>query len=54
LDKKTFWAGCVGYLAGELEYAVLNKWSQGIALIEHNSNKEFRATIFEIENGRLL
>jgi hypothetical protein len=54
LDKKTFWAGAVGYLAGEMDYAVLNKWSQGFAYIEHNNNKEFRANIFEIENGRIL
>lgn len=54
LDRETFWAGAVGYLAGDLEYAVLNKWSQGFATIEYNNNKHFKPTLYNMENGVIL
>ena len=54
LDKETFWAGAVGYLAGDLEYAVLNKWSQGFATIEHINDKHFKPTLYNMENGIIL
>lgn len=54
LDKETFWGGAVGYLAGDLDYATLNKWSQGFATIEYINDKHFKPTLFNMENGVIL
>ena len=51
IDGSTLWCGSVGYLAGPLEYARLNQWSQGFATIVYQGNGHFKARLHKIQNG---
>lgn len=53
LSNEQFWGGVLGYLAGEMDYAQLNAWSQGFALIRYNNAGNFRAEIRRIHNGEV-
>lgn len=53
ISGKTFWTGSLGYCAGKMDYAVLNKWSQGFATVDFAKNGEFRAYNHEISDGQM-
>lgn len=54
ISGATFWTGALGYLAGQMEYALLNKWTQGFCTIDYSKNGHFRATNREIQNGEIF
>lgn len=54
ISGDTFWTGALGYLAGEMDYAILNKWTQGFCTVDYSSNGHFRATNREILNGEIF
>ena len=51
IDGGTLWTGGVGYLAGPMEYAPLNQWSQGFATIVYQANGHFKARLHKIQDG---
>lgn len=53
ISDKVFWCGGLGYLAGEMDYAKINKWGQGVALIEYDATGHFRPQIRSIVNGEV-
>lgn len=53
IDNKVYWGGALGYLAGEMDYAKINKWSQGVGLIEYGSDGFFKPEIRSIVNGEV-
>lgn len=54
ITGESFWGGAVGYLAGDLDYALLNNWTQGFATVDYSSNGNFKAQIFDINDGEIL
>lgn len=54
ISGDTFWTGALGYLAGQMDYAILNKWTQGFCTVDYSSNGHFRATNREILNGEIF
>ena len=54
ISGETFWTGALGYLAGQMDYAILNKWTQGFCTVDYSSNGHFRATNREILNGEIF
>jgi len=54
ITGENFWGGAVGYLAGELDYAILNNWTQGFATIDYAKDGNFKAKIFDIWEGKIL
>lgn len=54
ITNENFWGGAVGYLAGELDYAILNNWTQGFATINYDKDGNFKAKIFDICEGKIL
>lgn len=53
IDNEFFWGGAVGYLAGAMEYAMLNNWSQGFGKICFNENGNFRAELKTVVDGKI-
>lgn len=53
IHNELFWGGAIGYLAGEMEYAKLNKWNQGFGIINFRSNGAFQAEVKAIHEGNL-
>lgn len=53
IDNEFFWGGAVGYLAGKMDYAMLNNWSQGFAKICFNEKGNFRAELKTIVDGKI-
>ncbi len=53
VDGTTYWTAVVGYLAGELDWAPLNKWDSGFGIIEYDDSGAFRAEVKTIYNGRV-
>ena len=54
IDGKNYWGGAVGYLAKNLEYATLNNWTQGFAIIRYAEDGTFRAELRRIVNGDIF
>jgi hypothetical protein len=54
IDGTLYWGGCVGYLAKDLDYARLNNWDTGFALIKYDDGGNFRAQLKTIWNGNVL
>lgn len=54
ISGDTFWTGALGYLAGAMDYAILNKWTQGFCTVQYSSNGHFRAENREIANGEIF
>ena len=56
IDGSEFFAGAVGMLAKNeaLEYAKINNWTQGFALIEYQSNGFFKARVIPIKDGEVF
>lgn len=50
---KVYWVGGLGYLAGEMDYAKINKWGQGVAKIVYEKNGHFRPEVRSIVNGEV-
>jgi len=53
IDGMVYWTAAVGYLAGPLDWAPLNRWDQGCAIIRYDQNGEFRAEVKTILNGQV-
>lgn len=54
ISGDTFWTGALGYLAGQMDYALLNKWTQGFCTVDFSKNGHFRAKNYEILNGEIF
>jgi len=54
IDKSIFLGLATGYLAGDMEYARLNKWNQGFAMIEYGERGKFRARGFRVMDGEIF
>jgi len=53
IDKSIFLGTSVGYLAGDMEYAQLNKWNQGFATVIYGDRGRFKAQNHKIFNGEV-
>ncbi len=53
ISGDSFWGGALGYLAGAMEYAPLNKWNQGVASVIFGKNGTFKPTLKTIQDGVL-
>jgi len=49
----TFDTNSVGYCAGKMDYAILNKWNQGFARYDFSTNGRFKSHNFKVENGEI-
>lgn len=54
IDDHIFYGGIVGYLAKELDYAMLNKWTKGFAIVNYASDGMFRVRLHNIFNGQVM
>lgn len=54
IGGRYFRASSVGYLAGEMDYARMNKWQQGFALITYFEDGEFSIENKTIINGKVF
>lgn len=48
-----YWTGACGYLAGKMDYAILNQWQHGFADIRFADSGRFRAQISTIVDGEI-
>jgi len=46
-------ASAIGYLAGEMDYAKMNKWQQGFAIVRYHQDGEFSIDNKTIINGQV-
>jgi hypothetical protein len=53
IDGSAYWTGVVGYLATELDWARLNKWTKGFGIVRYDDNWNFRAELKTILNGEV-
>lgn len=51
ISGNSFNTAAIGYLAGDLDYAPLNKWNQGFAIVGFNKKGYFRIRNYKIDNG---
>lgn len=54
IKKEYFWGCAIPYLAGVMEYAILNKWSQGFVKIDFSSNGKFKGQLLKIIDGEIF
>jgi len=54
IDGELYWGGAVGHLATSFEYALLNNWTQGFAIIRYDDRGRFRATIKTVYKGEVF
>lgn len=54
IDKTAYKGMAIGYLAGEMEYALLNAWNHGFATVDYGNNGEFRSQVHIILNGEIM
>jgi predicted phosphodiesterase len=52
ISNERFWVGALGSLCGPQDYALLNQWSQGYAIIDFDANGRFHPHLFEIVEGQ--
>lgn len=48
-----YWTGACGYLAGKMDYALLNQWQHGFADMRFAANGKFRADVKTIVDGEI-
>lgn len=53
IDGSTFSTASVGYLAGEMDYARLNAWSQGFYCVTYGKDGRFRGELKNINAGEV-
>lgn len=53
IDKSIFLGTSIGYLAGDMEYAQLNKWNQGFATVVYGDSGRFKVQNHKIFNGEV-
>jgi len=53
ISGKIFWGAALGYLAGEMDYAKINQWNQGLAVIKMDKTGHFRPEIRTIQSGEV-
>lgn len=53
INGDTFWGGALGYLAGPMDYAPLNKWNQGVGALVFKTDGSFKATLKTIQDGEI-
>lgn len=51
IDGDVWTAHAIGYVAGDMDYAIINKWNQGFAVIEYEENGNFRVHNKKVLNG---
>ena len=52
ISGERYWVGALGYLGGPQDYAPLNQWSQGYAIVDFDESGRFHPHLFEIVEGR--
>ena len=53
IDGSTYYGGSVGYLAGAMDYAPINAWSQGFLTVNYGDNGRFQANLHKIQDGEV-
>jgi hypothetical protein len=53
IDNNVYWTGVVGYLAKELDWARLNKWTSGFGIVWYDTSGNFRAELKTILHGEV-
>ena len=53
ISGQTFNTNAIGYCAGKMEYAILNKWNQGFMRVDFSTNGIFRTSNFKIQDGEI-
>ena len=51
ISGERYWVGALGYLAGPQDYAYLNQWSHGYAIIDFEDSGRFHPHLYEIVDG---
>lgn len=51
IDGTLYWGGAVGHLATTMDYAKLNNWTQGFAIIHYDNTGNFVTELKTIHNG---
>jgi len=54
IDGTLYWGGVVGHLATTLEYAKLNNWTQGFAIVKYDSSGNFVADLKTVHGGQVF
>jgi len=54
ITNEMFWGGAIGYLAGELDFALLNKWNQGFAIIKYQPSGFFKPRLYTVVDGDIF
>lgn len=49
----TFSTWALPYMAGKMDYAILNKWNQGFLQVDYSNNGNFRGRLFKILDGNI-
>ena len=53
IDNTFYWAGAVGCLCQNLEYAGVNNWTHGFATVTYDKQGNFRANLKQIIDGEI-
>jgi len=54
IEGKQFWGAAVGYLAGELDWAILHNWTHGFATIDFDNRGNFRGRVRTVQGGEIF
>jgi metallophosphoesterase superfamily enzyme len=53
ISGQTFNTNAIGYCAGKMDYAILNKWNQGFMRVDFSVNGIFRTSNLKIQDGEI-
>jgi len=53
ISGDTFWTCAIPYLAGKMDYAPLNKWSQGFIEVDFSQKGHFKGRTIKIIDGQI-
>ncbi len=53
IDHTSYKGMAVGYLAGEMDYALINAWNHGFATIDYASDGNFKGNVYAIMDGEI-
>ena len=54
ISGKTYYGGVVGCLCQDMDYAILNNWTKGFALVYYDINGFFNVKLYDIIDGYVL
>ena len=54
ISGKTYYGGVVGCLCQDMDYAILNNWTKGFALVYYDTNGFFNVKLYDIIDGYVL